>query len=306
MEETIRYNDFNLWLRGRFGERVQKLSVDAGFTCPNRDGTISTGGCIFCNPKGSGTGAHAKGLTITEQIEKGKVGLFKRYKARKFLVYFQAFTNTYAPLSRLESVYGEALSVPGVQGLSIGTRPDCVDSEKIALLGGYAEEKMIWVEYGLQSIHDRSLAVINRGHDFRCFEEAVAMTKKTKVMTCAHVILGLPGESRSEMLENARVLGGMGIDGIKLHLLYVVKGTALEKIYKEGNFTCLEQDEYVELICDFLERLPSEVVIHRLTGDPHPWELVAPSWPLRKNETFGMIKQTMKERDSWQGKHAGV
>lgn len=300
-----RYNDLNTHLRNTFGCRVQKITIDAGFSCPNRDGTISTEGCIYCNARGSGTGAYAKGLSVTEQLNRGKRSVAKRYKAKKFIAYFQSFSNTYAPVSQLKSRYEEALAVEDVVGLSIGTRPDCVNEPVLDLLQGYARDYLVWLEYGLQSAHDRTLAFINRGHDLECFKEAVAATRNRGIKICAHVILGLPNEDRSQMLETAKIISNMGINGIKIHLLYVVKGTKLENLYTAGRYRCLEQEEYVNLVCDFLELIPQNMVIQRLTGDPHPEELVAPGWALKKTETLALIKDCLEKRDSRQGKYAG-
>ena len=303
MMKHKRYNDLNSYLRILFGERVQKLTVDAGFSCPNRDGSISYGGCIYCSDKGSGTGAHALGHSISEQIRQSKPGLIRRYKARKFMVYFQAFTNTYAPVDTLKSLYDEALSFDDVVALSIGTRPDCVDTPVLDLLGEYARKKLIWVEYGLQSPHDVTLKRINRGHDFACFKQAIQPTRDRGIKVCAHIILGLPGENRAMMLEGADILSDLNIDGIKIHLLYVVKDTALEAMYRRSEFRCLEKEEYAELVCDYLERLNPSMVIHRITGDPHPDELVAPLWPLKKSDTTNLIADILEKRESFQGKH---
>ena len=299
-----RYNNFNTYLRNIFGCRVQKITIDAGFSCPNRDGTISTRGCIYCNVRGSGTGAHATGLSVTEQLLQGKRALSKRYKAKKFIAYFQAFSNTYAPFDKLKSLYEEALEVDDVVGLSIGTRPDCVDESVLELLQGYGKKYLVWIEYGLQSVHDATLAFINRGHDFKCFKKTVAATKNRGIKICAHVILGLPNEKKTDMLKTARAVASMEIDGLKIHLLYVVKGTKLHKLYAAGKYRCLEQHEYVDLVCDFLERIPKNMIIQRLTGDPHPEELVAPMWSKKKMETMDLIKETLEKRDSWQGKLA--
>jgi len=302
MDMQKRYNDLNTYLRNIFGCRVQKITIDAGFSCPNRNGKIATGGCIYCNARGSGTGAHARGLSVTDQIIQGKKALSKRYKAKKFIAYFQSFSNTYAPLDKLESLYKEALAVDDVVGLSIGTRPDCINEPLLALLEDYGKNRLIWMEYGLQTVHDKTLEFINRGHDFRCFVKAVEATKKKGIKICAHVILGLPNESRQQMLATAEALADLGIDGVKIHLLYVVRGTKLADLYDQGRYKCLKQREYVDLVCDFLERLPQDMVIQRLTGDPHPEELVAPLWSLKKAETLTLIKETLEKRDSWQGK----
>lgn len=298
-----RYTDYNSYLRQIFGCRVQKISIDAGLTCPNRDGRIATGGCIYCNARGSGTGASAQGIPVAEQVVRSKERMAKRYKAARYIAYFQSFSNTYAPVSVLKRLYDEALTVHGVVGLAIGTRPDCVDGAVLDLLESYAKNYLVWIEYGLQSAHDPTLKRINRGHDFACFDNAVAMTRNRGIRICAHLILGLPGETREMMLSTAQTIARLGIDGVKLHLLYVVKGTGLEALYRQGQYRCLEQQEYVDILCDVLELLPREMIIQRLTGDPHPEELVAPFWSLQKSQTFSMIQEALAKRDSWQGKN---
>lgn len=297
-----RYRDLNSYLRELFGCRVQKISLDAGFTCPNRDGTLATGGCIYCNSRGSGTGAHARKLSITAQLEQGKAWISQRYNAKKFIAYFQSFSNTYAPIEILARCYREALSVSGVVGLSIGTRPDCVSRPVMELLASFTPEYLVWMEYGLQSAQDKTLVRINRGHTLNDFYNAIKLTREYDIKICVHVILGLPGETSRDILATARILSDLGIDGIKLHLLYVVKGTLLEKEYTEGRYRCLEQMEYVDLVCRFLELLPPEVVIQRLTGDPHPEELLAPAWALERNTTLSLIKKKLDSDNSWQGK----
>ena len=297
-----RYNDLNTYLRNIFGCRVQKITIDAGLSCPNRDGTISRGGCIYCNARGSGTGALAQGFSVADQIIQGKEALSKRYKAKKFIAYFQSFSNTYAPTGILKSLYEEALRMDDIVGLSVGTRPDCINEPVLKLLEEYAKDYLVWIEYGLQSAHDTTLALINRGHDFNCFKTAVDVTRNRGIRICAHVILGLPGERRGHMLETARAIADLEINGLKLHLLYVIKETRLESLYQKGEYTCLKQNEYVDLVCDFLELIPPETVIQRLTGDPRPGELIAPEWALRKTETIDLIKETLEKRNSWQGK----
>lgn len=300
--KPLPYRDFNAYLRGLFGERVQKITVDAGLDCPNRDGTVARGGCIYCNARGSGTGGSAGGLSIADQIRKSRHYIARRYNARKFIVYFQSFSNTYAPVDVLRRMYDEALfAIDGVVGLSVGTRPDCVDAPVLALLQSYGEKTLMWVEYGLQSAHDDTLRRINRGHDLDCFRRAVAATRGRGIRICAHVILGLPGETRGQMMETARIVADLGIDGIKLHLLYVVKGTVLEQMFRAGAYRCLTQPEYVDLVCEFLEYLPPDMVIQRLTGDPHPEELVAPRWALDRT-TVNRIREAMMTNDRFQGK----
>lgn len=303
MHGAKRYTDLNTFLRGHFGGRVQKITVDAGFTCPNRDGTLGTGGCIYCNARGSGTGAHRRGESIRAQIETGKARLARRYKARRFIAYFQAFSNTYAPVEVLRQRYDQALAVPDVVGLAIGTRPDCVDAPVIDLLADYARRCMVWVEYGLQSSSDRTLADIGRGHDFAAFVRAVTRTRGRGILMCAHVILGLPGETAADMRATARAVADLGLDGIKIHLLYVVRGTEMERRYRRGAYRCLTREQYVERVCDVLEVLPPEMVVQRLTGDPHPGELAAPDWALQKRQTLEAIQAALERRETFQGKY---
>jgi radical SAM protein (TIGR01212 family) len=302
MDKIKRYSDYNSYLRELFGQRVQKIAVDAGLSCPNRDGVSSRHGCIYCNSKGSGSGAFSRGLSIKEQIEAGKIGMIKKYKAKKFLVYFQSYTNTYATCARMKQMYDEAFSCDGIVGMAIGTRPDCVDKEKIDLIQSYTPDYLVWLEYGLQSVHDKTLALINRGHGFREFTKAVEMTRGRGINICAHIILGLPGEDRAMMLESARILADSGVNGVKIHLLYVIKDTPLDRMWLNGKYICMEQQAYVEMVCDFIERLPKNIIIQRITGDPHGEELRAPAWAGRYRETFNMIQNTFEKRDSFQGK----
>ncbi|NIQ39613.1 MAG: TIGR01212 family radical SAM protein [Proteobacteria bacterium] len=295
------YRDLNTALRNRFGCRVQKISLDAGLTCPNRNGRIGFGGCIYCNRLGSGTGA-SQDYSITAQLELGKTVLRQRYKARKFIAYFQSFTNTYGSLEKLRSLYEEALSVPDIVGLAIGTRPDCVDEPILDLLAELNERSYVTIEYGLQSIHDRSLKLINRGHDSEAFLSAVTRTRTRGLEVCVHVILGLPGESKEDMLETARALGRIDIQAVKIHLLYVIENTQLHRLYQEGAYHCLSRDAYVDIVCDFVSLLPPHVIIHRLTGDPHPKELIAPRWALKKQANLQAIRDRFRERNTWQGK----
>jgi radical SAM protein (TIGR01212 family) len=297
-----RYRDLNKYLKEIFGERVQKISLDSGLSCPNRDGTLSRKGCIFCDARGSGTGALILGAqSIDLQINHAKEFIQKRYGARKFIAYFQSFTNTYGPLKKLKNLYDQAMACEGIVGLSVATRPDCIDREKIDLLCSYQKKGLVWLELGLQSAHDSTLKAVNRGHDVACFEKSVLMAANRGLSVCAHVILGLPGETREMMLQTARFVARLPIEGIKIHLLFVVKGTALENLFNKGDLVCLEREEYVDLVVDFLERLPPEMIIHRLTGDPQRSELVAPFWALEKMKNLQMIETRMRQRDTWQG-----
>ena len=301
-----RYNDLNSYLRGRFGCRVQKITLDAGLGCPNRDGAVGTGGCIYCNAQGSGTGAHGRGRSIAAQLEAGKIAMARRYRAEKFIAYFQSFSNTYAPVERLRALYEEALGVEGVVGLFIGTRPDCVPGPVLDLLQEVARRCLVWVEYGLQSARDATLAAIHRGHDAACFLRALEATHRRGIPVCAHVILGLPGETAADARFTADTLAAAGVDGVKLHNLYVVKGTQLDALFRSGAYRCLERHEYVDQVVDVLERLPPHTVIQRLTGDPHPEELAAPPWSRDKAATLKAIHAALEHRNTRQGKLCGM
>jgi uncharacterized protein len=300
---VLRYRDYNTYLREIFGERVQKIPLDAGLSCPNRNGTISFKGCIYCDSRGSGTGSFVnRGISLEEQIKEGIRFAETKYKAAKFIAYFQSFTNTYAPVSRLRDIYRTALNHTGMVGLSVGTRPDCVDDDILELLSSFKKDCLVWIEYGLQSAHNRTLSRINRGHDVTCFEKAVLMSKEHGLNTCAHVILGLPGETHEMMMDTARFIASLPVTGVKIHSLYVTKGTALAELYQNGEYTCLEREKYIETLIDFLELLPPEMVIQRLTGDPNALELIAPQWTLEKNQNINLIKKRLGERNTWQGK----
>ncbi|MFO7785685.1 MAG: TIGR01212 family radical SAM protein [Thermodesulfobacteriota bacterium] len=302
-----RYRDFNSYLRECFGERVQKISLDAGLGCPNRDGTLSSKGCIYCDHRGSGSGAYLEGgLSVEEQLRRGALFASRRYGARKFIAYFQSFTNTYAPVSVLRSLYERALAYPGVVGISVGTRPDCVDDDVLDLLASFRDRFMVWVEYGLQSAHDETLRAINRGHDTACFERAVKETALRGLNVCAHIILGLPRESREMMRQTACFVAGLPVSGLKIHGLYVTAGTTLARQYREQRFSCLDRETYVDIVVDVLERVPESVVIQRLTGDPPPGlDLVAPEWAGDKRLLLRRIRERLEERDSRQGERCG-
>jgi uncharacterized protein len=296
------YRDFNSYLRQLFGCRVQKITVDAGLTCPNRDGKLGYFGCVYCNSRGSGSGEALRSKSITDQLNEGKSYLSKRYKAKKFLAYFQSFTNTYAPLPVLQKIYQEALSVQDIVGICLGTRPDCVADEVLDYLSDTAKEHLVWLEYGLQSAHNRTLDRINRKHSVKDFCAAVERTRARDLPICVHVILGLPGESRDEMLDTARFLASMDIQAVKIHLLYVIRGTELERWHTAGQYACLTRAAYVSIVCDFLTLLPARIIVQRLTGDPHPDELVAPHWALEKQKNLQAIHSHMQAHGLFQGK----
>jgi hypothetical protein len=295
------YLDLNNYLRRRFGERVQKITLDAGLTCPNRDGRVGVGGCLYCNARGSGTGARALGLSISQQVEEGMARLGKRYGAQKFIAYFQSFSNTYAPVEQLQALYREAMAFPPVVGLSVGTRPDCLGDEVLDLLAEINRNRLVWLELGLQSAHDATLARINRGHDVACFTAAVRRAAARGLEVVAHVILGLPGEGPEEMAATAAYLAELPVQGVKIHLLYVVKDSGLARLFAAGEYRCLKESEFVSRAVDFIEKLPPQVVIHRLTGDPHREEFLAPAWCLDKARVLRLIREEFARRGSRQG-----
>ena len=261
-----RYYSLNRYLRQTFGEKVYKLALDGGMTCPNRDGTLGTGGCIFCSAGGSGDFAQGRCESVGEQIEKAKARIRGKSDAKKFIAYFQSYTNTYAPLAYLERLFTEAIDHPEVAALSIGTRPDCLSDEVVALLARLNRRKPVWVELGLQTIHADTARYIRRGYELPVYEDALARLKGAGIHVIVHVILGLPGETREQMIETVRYLGRVGIDGIKLQLLHVLRDTKLAQWYEEGQFEALTKEEYFSIVADCLRVLPREVAIHRITG----------------------------------------
>lgn len=295
-----RYNQFSAYLKNKFGAKVYKITLDAGFSCPNRDGTISTGGCIFCDDGGSFSQAHSNLLSIEEQVNIGAKTLHDRFKAEKFMSYFQAYTNTYKPVNELERIYKSALNHPDVVGLSIGTRPDCVEDDKLSLISDIAQDYYTWVEYGLQSIHNKTLKKINRGHDFDCFLKAYERTKEKGINVCTHVIFGL-WETRDEILETAQKLAELKVDGVKIHMLCALKDTKLAKLYENKEIDFMSEEEYVNLVCDFLEILPQTTTIHRLAGNGLKKNLIAPRWLGAKLDCLNKIDRELLKRNSYQG-----
>ena len=296
-----RYNQYSAYMKNKFGVKVYKVTLDAGFSCPNRDGKISSGGCIFCDESGSFSQAHSNLLPIEKQLEVGIETLSTRFKAKKFMSYFQAYSNTYAPVNELEKIYKSALNHPDVVGLSIGTRPDCVDEEKLKMIASFKDDYYTWVEYGLQSAHEKTLKLINRGHDFDCFRRAVEKTREKGINVCAHVILGLPDESREDMLYTAKKLAELGVNGVKIHMLCILEGTKLQKEYELGKISLISEDDYINTVCDFLELLPKETTIHRLAGNGLKKELIAPRWIGKKLDSLNKIDRELERRNSHQG-----
>ena len=297
-----RYYPFSQFLREKFGCKVYKLPVDGGFTCPNRDGKIGYGGCTYCyNPSFSPSILLQKS-SISLQVKYRKALLKRKGKVNKFLVYFQSYTNTYAKVKILKRLYDEAIQDKDVIGFCIGTRPDCVPDEVLDLIESYAKDYHIWLEYGLQSIHNETLLRIRRGHNFAQFEDAVKRTQGRNIFICVHIILGLPGEVKEDILKTARALAGMGIDGIKLHHLQVIKNTRIAREFSKGEFKVLSPEDYIKLVCDVLELLPARITIQRLVGEVlQDKMLVAPRWNLNKHEILSAIDQELVDRGSFQG-----
>lgn len=293
----MKYYSLNQYLKDTFGQKVYKIALDGGFTCPNRDGTLGTRGCIFCSGAGSGDFAQSRTLSITEQLERGKKRIEKKCRDGKYIAYFQAFTNTYASVERLRTLYEEAMSCPEVVAVSIGTRPDCLPGEVVALLEKLNQEKPVWVELGLQTIHEKTADYIRRGYPLSVYDDAVMRLKKAGIQVIVHVILGLPGETVQEMKDTVSYVGKSGADGIKLQLLHVIKGTDLEKEYQKGIFRTLEMQEYVTLVADCIALLPEDMIIHRMTGDGARSMLVAPRWSTDKKRVLGALAKAIREKE---------
>lgn len=291
----MEYLSFNKYLKDKFGQKVYKISLDGGFTCPNRDGKIDTRGCIFCSKGGSGDFAQSRNLSITEQIESGKKRVEKKIKSGKYIAYFQAFTNTYAPVEILRAKYSEAINHPDIVALSIATRPDCLGDDVIELLDEMNKIKPVFVELGLQTIHSESAKYIRRGYSLEVYNEAVKKLKSIGVNIVVHIILGLPNESEEDMLESVKYVCQSQIDGIKLQLLHIIAGTDLAKDYEKGLFKTLEFDEYVELIAKCVAIIPKNIVIHRLTGDGAKKDLIAPLWSADKKRVLNAINKKIEQ-----------
>lgn len=297
-----RYHTLNYHLRKKFGQKVFKISLDAGFTCPNRDGTLANEGCFFCSARGSGDFAGDPDHSIKEQFAKVSQVMHRKWATGKYIAYFQAFSNTYAPLETLRSLYEEALEQPGVVGLAIATRPDCINDDIVNLLYELSQRTYLWVELGLQTIHDKTAKSMNLHYNFNTFLTALEKLQNKKIETCTHIILGLPGETKEDMMATAGKVASLPLQGIKIHLLHLMKETPLAQIYEKKPFHFLTQEEYVSLVVDILEILPPDMIIHRLTGDSPRNLLIAPHWSLNKWEVLNQIDNLMQERKTWQGK----
>lgn len=300
------YRSLDYMLRERFGEKVYKVTLNGGMSCPNRDGTLGTRGCIFCSEGGSGDFAADVSLSVTEQIESQIALLSAKRPIQKYIAYFQAYTNTYAPVEYLRKIFKEAMSHPGIVALSVGTRPDCLGEEVLDLLEELNRIKPVWIELGLQTLHEKTAQYIRRGYRLSCFDQAVENLRKRNIEVIVHTILGLPGESREEILETMRYLNKKDIQGIKLQLLHVLKGTDLAYDYLAGRFHVYEREEYLALLIECLENLDPEIVIHRITGDGPKDLLIAPLWASRKREVLNLLHHQMKEQNSYQGKSLKV
>ena len=290
MREQKIYYKFSQYLREHFGARVYKVGVDAGFSCPNRDGRISKDGCIYCDNRAFSYNTRIGAKPVTEQIERGMKFGRERYGAEKFIVYFQAYTNTYAPVAVLKETYDTIKQFQNIVGIAIGTRPDFVNEEILDLIQSYAGDYEVWLEYGLQSVHQKTLEVINRNHTYEDFLKAYELTKKRNIKICAHLIIGLPEEGKSEIVETAKEMGRLKLDGIKIHPLHIIKGTKLEELFERGLYRPLELEDYVDILKEFLNYLWPGTIIQRITADCSREFLVAPEWILDKNRLLNLIE----------------
>lgn len=299
-----RYHTWNHHLRRVFGQKICKIPLDGGFTCPNRNGEVAVGGCTFCSARGSGDFAGYRRDDLVNQFASGKKMMQAKWPNAKYLGYFQAFSNTYAPVEELREKFEAILEQEDVIGLSIATRPDCLPEDVVEYLAELNERTYLWVELGLQTIHEHTSDLINRGHDSVCFYEGIAKLRKYGIRTCAHIIHGLPGETIGQMRETVQACANMDIQGIKIHLLHLLRNTPMVKQYEAGLLDFLDKETYVGLVCDSLEMLPPDVIIHRITGDGPPDLLMGPMWSTKKWEVLNAIDRELHRRNSWQGKYA--
>lgn len=296
-----RYHSLNHFLRNKFGKKVFKISLDGGFSCPNRDGTINRDGCIFCSESGSGDFAGDRNLSIHSQFENIKDMMSKKWKDGSYIAYFQAYTNTYAPVKVLREKYEEAINQQGVVALAIATRPDCLQDEVLDLLEELNKKVYVWVELGLQTINEETAKKINRGYTLDVFKNAIKRLRERKIDFVVHTIFGLPGETKDDMFNTIDYIAHSGAKGIKFHLLHLMKGTRLVNLYEEGKLEFLSQEEYIDLICKSIMMLPKDMVVHRLTGDSPRELLIGPMWSLKKWEVLNNIDKAMEENNYIQG-----
>ena len=298
---TPYYCDYGTWIRSRFPFRVQKISVDAGFTCPNRDGRISTGGCIFCNNRTFNPSYCDSRRSVSQQLEEGKRFFARKYPDMKYLAYFQAYTNTYASLDRLKALYEEALGVDDVVGIVIGTRPDCVSDELLDYLSALNERTFLIVEYGIESANDLTLQFINRGHTFEQSRQAISKTHQRGILTGGHIILGLPGEDAEESIRQASLISALDLDILKIHQMQIIRGTALERIYEQKPFHIYSVDEYIRLIASYIQHLRKDLVLERFASQSPPDLLVAPHWGLKNYEFTNLLVNYLRQHKIYQG-----
>lgn len=300
--DNKRYHTWNYHLRENFGHKVFKVALDGGFDCPNRDGTVAYGGCTFCSAAGSGDFAGSRADDLNIQFHDIKEKMHSKWKDGKYMAYFQAYTNTHAPLEVLKEKFEAVLAQEGVVGLSIATRPDCLPDEVVDYLAELNERTYLWVELGLQTVHERTALLINRAHDYQCYVEGVEKLRKKNIRICSHIINGLPLESYEMMMETAKEVAKLDVQGIKIHLLHLLKGTPMVKQYEKGMLEFLSFENYISLVCDQLEILPPEMIVHRITGDGPIDLMIGPMWSVNKWEVLNAIDAELKRRDSWQGK----
>ena len=298
-----RYYSWNQHLRQQFGEKIFKIPLDAGFDCPNRDGTVASGGCTFCSERGSGDFAGNRKDDLVTQFHTIKERMHRKWKSGKYIGYFQAYTNTYAPVDQLREMYEVILAQEGVVGLSIATRPDCLPDDVVEYLAELNERTYLWVELGLQTVHQRTADLINRAHDYECYIEGVAKLRKHGIRVCSHIINGLPLETPEMMMATAEEVAKLDVQGIKIHLLHLMKRTPMVKQYEKGLLEFLDRDTYIKLVCDQLEILPPDMVIHRITGDGPADIVIGPMWSMNKWDVLNGIEAELVTRDSWQGKY---
>lgn len=301
--DNKRYHTWNYHLRNHFGEKIFKIALDGGFDCPNRDGTVAYGGCTFCSAAGSGDFAGDRAKPIEVQFQEIKDKMHQKWKNGKYIAYFQAFTNTHAPVEVLREKYEAALAQEGVVGLSIATRPDCLPDDVVEYLAELNERTYLWVELGLQTVHEETAKLVNRAHDFQCYIDGVNKLRKHNIRICSHIINGLPQEDYNMMMETARAVANLDVQGIKIHLLHLLKGTPMVKQYEKGMLEFLSFEEYVNLVCDQLEIIPPEMVVQRITGDGPANLMIGPMWSVNKWNVLNAIDQELERRGSYQGKY---